>query len=154
MLKKEIRRLRVYYEDWGSHGCVFGNVCAEHKGGEESHMGCGLQGVLRGVMVKSHGGHQCLWCDMHHERGDGHDGQRKQELTVEPSICHLTAEQARNGHTNHFTKDVIIVVTRRVDLQNPPFRAQWADRGMAAPTRGYQQPRSLHSQSVPDHPQL
>ena len=67
MLKKEIQRLWVYYEDWGSHRCAFRNVCAEHKGGEESHMGCGLQGVLHGAMVKSHGGHQCLWCDTHHE---------------------------------------------------------------------------------------
>ena len=130
MLKKEIRRLQVYYEDWGSHGCTFGNVCTEHEGGEESHVGCGLQGVLHGAMVKSHGGHQCLWCDMHHKRGDGHDGQCEQELMVELSICCLTAEQERNGHTIHFTKDVI---TRRVDPQNPPFRAQWADRGMAAP---------------------
>ena len=38
---KEIRRLRVYYEDWGSHRCTFGNVCTEHEGGEELHMGCG-----------------------------------------------------------------------------------------------------------------
>ena len=103
--------MRVYYEDWGSHGCAFGNVCAEHEGREESHMGCGLQGVLRGATVKSHGGHQCLWCDTHHERGDGRDVRRdvrsEQELAVEPSVCRLTAEQARNGHTVHFTKDVV-----------------------------------------------
>ena len=49
---KEIRMLWVYYEDWGSHRCTFGNVCTEHEGGEESHVGCGLQGVLRRVIVK------------------------------------------------------------------------------------------------------
>ena len=74
MLKKEIRRLRVYYEDWGSHRCAFGNVCAEHEGGEESHMGCGLQGVLHREMVKSHGGHQCLWCDTHHKQVGNNTG--------------------------------------------------------------------------------
>ena len=58
----------MYYEDWGSHRCAFRNVCTEHEGGEESHVGCGLQGVLHRVMVKSHGGHQCLWCDMQQQQ--------------------------------------------------------------------------------------
>ena len=50
-----------------------------------------------------------MWCDTHHERGDGgggqRDGQCEQELAVEPSVCRLTAEQARNGHTVHFARD-------------------------------------------------
>ena len=35
----------MYYEDRGSHGCAFGILWAEHEGWEESHVGCGLQGV-------------------------------------------------------------------------------------------------------------
>ena len=82
-------------------------LCRTRREGGESHVGCGLQGVLRGATVKSHGGHQCLWCDTHHGRGDGHDGQREREPAVEPSGCRLTAEQARNGHTVHFARDVV-----------------------------------------------
>ena len=68
----------MYYEDWGSHRCAFGNVWAEHEGGEELHMGCGVQGVLCRATVNSHGGHQCLWCDMQHQqrRIEGSGGGR------------------------------------------------------------------------------